>query len=1000
MLGNTGIYAAKKRKKPVQKPKKLPGMDGVIKSNPSKRHRDRLNGELDRLTGLLPFPEDVRSRLDKLSVLRLSVGYLRVKSFFKETLKKNSVPLPRRNGVNENRIDNTGFSEGDLLLQALNGFVMVITAEGLVFYASPTVQDYLGFHQLDVIHQSVLDLIHTDDRTIFREQLHFAFNPKPFDRDQGGDVMQSGSTTVKYDPEQLPPENTSFLERNFVCRFRCLLDNSSGFLALNFKGRLKYLHGQSALSDNGTRMQPQLALFTIAVPVQAPSILEIRTKTLIFQTKHKLDFTPLGIDSRGKVILGYTEIELCMRGSGYQFIHAADMIYCADIHVRLMKTGESGMTVFRLLAKSGEWTWVQANAKLVYKGGRPDFIIVRQRALVNAEGEEHLRQRRMQLPFSFTTGEALLYDTGPTLDSAQFQLNKGFINRDKTGVDAGSLLGCFLSQDETIYTQTAESSVPSLPMDQVFMDSCALVNVPSDPWQAMRSNTDTDGPAVVKEEVEHSVVAMIDTLEKMAQDGDLCTALQSLEVDAGELMEWENALKNLSQVNDQHSSIRSELDSFLTNDIFDYMDNVLYKESSQANLNAKQPSCLTAVSNNQGETFGQVAQHSVTGLCEPQLFQRPSADHTHSLVNGLCAQQQGMNNRPGQSLAKPAQIFNSTQKLSHYGPLIPQTDANLPTLRQLQLQDIFSPSIELPDLTLPMISDNNGSISFESRGQASTSQQSILGQTQSNQLLQQCPHNGMQAPPMAANGQLLQGSDQQPNNVAPSLMPTMIPCNDFSSPNGSSTHSAPIAFPTVCLQGSTPFQMHNNHRVQQWPQNQQQKLHPASIMQNGHTLNQRSLPAGFWPQSINGLTHPQQGGPADGQPPPSSTCMFDQSSHPLSKGSGIAPSGSSCQRRNDASLDQSPPQGSCYFQWGRSEPVVGTSAIIQESAIISPPSLPLRPNMSSPEDILVMQRYLECNKETQNRSLPAESNGLFAIPPLGDEKMYFSDQTQTNSCNF
>lgn len=44
--------------------------------------------------------------------------------------------------------------------------------------------------------------------------------------------------------------------------------------------------------------------------------------------------------------------------------------------------GETGMTVFRLLRKSGSWVWVKSNAKLIYKDGRPDFIIAYQRALV------------------------------------------------------------------------------------------------------------------------------------------------------------------------------------------------------------------------------------------------------------------------------------------------------------------------------------------------------------------------------------------------------------------------------------------------------------------------------------------------------------------------------------------------------------------------------------------------------------------------------------------
>ncbi|XP_034035029.1 aryl hydrocarbon receptor 1b [Thalassophryne amazonica] len=462
------MYAGRKRRKPAQKRVKQAPAEGA-KSNPSKRHRDRLNLELDRLASLLPFPEDVVSSLDKLSILRLSVSYLRNKSFFSVALKKQPSDAGTSSGDHHDNSRMTGsvdrrVPEGELLLQALDGFVLVVTADGIVFFCSQTIQDYLGFHQTDVMHQSVFELIHTEDQQEFRRNLHWALNlsdsPGPTTEPQpDGESQPTTSCLVTYDPEHLPPENSPLLERSFICRFRCLLDNSSGFLALNLQGRLKFLHGQNLQREGCS--SPQLALFAIATPLQPPAILEIRTRNMIFRTKHKLDFTPMACDAKGKIVLGYTEAELRVRGTGYQFIHAADMLHCAENHMRMIKTGESGLTVFRLLTKEKRWKWVQANARLVYKNGKPDYIIATQRPLADEEGGEQLRKRSVHLPFTFATGEALLYHASYPLhgftESCRGKAKGGKAGRAKLDKglaedqDPSSLLGAMMSQDESVY---------------------------------------------------------------------------------------------------------------------------------------------------------------------------------------------------------------------------------------------------------------------------------------------------------------------------------------------------------------------------------------------------------------------------------------------------------------------------------------------------------------------------------------------------------------------
>lgn len=78
------------------------------------------------------------------------------------------------------------------------------------------------------------------------------------------------------------------------------------------------------------------------------------------------------------------------------------------------------------------------------------------------EGEENLRKRAMMLPFSFTTGEAVLYDmnlprslgnTTPSDPTAQDNNNQ---LRTTGTVDPDSLLGSMLKQDKSIYVCSAD----------------------------------------------------------------------------------------------------------------------------------------------------------------------------------------------------------------------------------------------------------------------------------------------------------------------------------------------------------------------------------------------------------------------------------------------------------------------------------------------------------------------------------------------------------------
>ncbi|XP_040833248.1 aryl hydrocarbon receptor repressor [Ochotona curzoniae] len=349
------VYAGRTRRKPTQKQR--PAL-GTEKSNPSKRHRDRLNAELDHLASLLPLPPDIISKLDKLSVLRLSVSYLRVKSFF-QAVQDRRARRPVAGASAPGDIHPRGGSavlEGRLLLESLDGFALVVSAEGSIFYASATIVDYLGFHQTDVMHQSVYDYIHVDDRQDFCRQLHWAMDPPHAVSAEAGrsspgeDPILGQLLRAQDGGPGVSAEFAAFLTRCFVCRVRCLLDSTSGFLTMQFQGKLKFLFGQKKKAPSGSVLPPRLSLFCIAVPVLPPPT--VSTPAPLLLPKHRVDPADTRCPWR---LLDELQALPCALWVKATWTLCDAGLHKRPSHVAGRNNGGSCFSMFRTMPDAGQW---------------------------------------------------------------------------------------------------------------------------------------------------------------------------------------------------------------------------------------------------------------------------------------------------------------------------------------------------------------------------------------------------------------------------------------------------------------------------------------------------------------------------------------------------------------------------------------------------------------------------------------------------------------------
>ncbi|XP_067947381.1 aryl hydrocarbon receptor protein 1-like [Watersipora subatra] len=234
-------------------------------------------------------------------------------------------------------------------------------------------------------------------------------------------------------------ESHKLLQRSLIVRFRCLLDNTSGFITMEISGHLRPLYGQIGLGG--------LALFAVCTPFGPALLADSEVEETTFRSKLSLNMNIINLDTRGELILGHKE-----NTTLYNLLHPFDLQYFSDAHKEMIKAGSCGLVAYRLQNKDGGWLWLQTSARVVYRNNKPDYIMCFHRNLTEEEGSNLVGKRDLELAMPhFQVTSMSLADDGEYLEDMPSKHKARKTRRNHSSIDITDPVSC--DKEQQIYYQ-------------------------------------------------------------------------------------------------------------------------------------------------------------------------------------------------------------------------------------------------------------------------------------------------------------------------------------------------------------------------------------------------------------------------------------------------------------------------------------------------------------------------------------------------------------------
>uniref|UniRef100_A0A673AX69 Endothelial PAS domain-containing protein 1-like n=1 Tax=Sphaeramia orbicularis TaxID=375764 RepID=A0A673AX69_9TELE len=294
----------------------------------------------------LPLPHSVSAHLDKASIMRLAISFLRTRKLLSTGCSSSN---------EDGQMDS-------LYLKSLEGFITVVTSDGDMIFLSENINKFMGLTQVELTGHSIFDFTHPCDHEEIRENLS---------------LKAAGSGFGKKGKELST-------ERDFFMRMKCTVTNrgrtvnlkSASWKVLHCTGHLKMYNSCPPRVLCGFKEPPLTCAVLMCEPIPHPSNIDTPLDSKTFLSRHSMDMKFTYCDERVTELMGYTPEDLLGR-SVYDFYHALDSDSIGKSHHNLCSKGQAVSGQYRMLAKNGGYVWIETQGTVIYnsRNSQPQCIV-------------------------------------------------------------------------------------------------------------------------------------------------------------------------------------------------------------------------------------------------------------------------------------------------------------------------------------------------------------------------------------------------------------------------------------------------------------------------------------------------------------------------------------------------------------------------------------------------------------------------------------------------